>query len=56
MALNIIKFNNIEYYSSVELCDYDPAYFGNIKRRSDIFKKIKINPTDYIFASPWAWF
>ena len=56
MALNIISLNNNSYYLSTDLCNYDPAYFGKIVRRSDILKKIKINPTDYIFASPWAWF
>jgi hypothetical protein len=50
MTLNIIKLSGIEYYLSVELCKYDPAYFGNIKRRNDILKKIKFNPTDYIYA------
>ena len=52
MALIIIRLNNIDYYLSTELYELDPAFFGKIVRRSDILKRIKINQTDYIYASP----
>ena len=52
MALNIININSVDYYLSSNLYEYDPAFFGKIVRRSDVLKRIKINQTDYIYASP----
>jgi hypothetical protein len=48
--LNIIRFGSHQYYISSELYTYDPTFFGNINRRSDILKKAKIPEGEYIYA------
>lgn len=48
--LNIIRFGSHQYYISSELYTYDPTFFGNINRRSDIIKKAKIPEGEYIYA------
>jgi hypothetical protein len=48
--LNIIRFGSHQYYISSELYTYDPTFFGNINRRSDILKKVKIPEGEYIYA------
>jgi hypothetical protein len=35
---------------ATDLYLYDPVYFGNINKRSDIIKKVKLEETDYIYA------
>jgi hypothetical protein len=49
-SLNIINHNDNQYYLATDLYLYDPVYFGNINKRSDIIKKVKLKETDYIYA------
>lgn len=49
-SLNIINHDDNQYYLATDLYLYDPVYFGNINKRSDIIKKVKLKETDYIYA------